>query len=189
MSTDSPKHSIGKSIDDVILALNDLDTPTRIIVIRTVCSHLSIPLHSIDPNYTSSNIATSRATIAPPSTSTNESMIDIRTFKEQKEPSSAREMACVIAFYLQSLAPNDERKQEINSEDLERYFKQADFPLPKRIVQLLVDAKAAGYFDATSSGTYKLNAVGYNLVAHTLPRSGSKIKKASPKRKKKASKK
>jgi hypothetical protein len=78
-------------------------------------------------------------------------------------------MACVTAFYLQELALGDERKDTVNASDLERYFKQAGYKLPSRIAQTLIDAKAAGYMDSTGRGEYKLNAVGYNLVAHSLP--------------------
>ncbi len=78
-------------------------------------------------------------------------------------------MACVVGFYLQELAPTSERKETVNTQDLEKYFKQAKFKLPGKINQILADAKAAGYFDVISRGEYKLNAVGYNLVAHNLP--------------------
>jgi hypothetical protein len=37
------------------------------------------------------------------------------------------------------------------------------------MAQVLIDAKASGYFESASRGEYKLNAVGYNLVAHNLP--------------------
>jgi hypothetical protein len=33
-----------------------------------------------------------------------------------------------------------------------------------------VNAKNAGYFESAGGGRYKLNTVGYNLVAHNLPR-------------------
>ena len=81
-------------------------------------------------------------------------------------------MACVVAFYLQELAPEADRKEIINTSDLEKYFKQAGFKLPTKLPQVLVDAKGAGYFDVASRGEYKLNAVGYNLVAHSLPGGG-----------------
>ena len=34
----------------------------------------------------------------------------------------------------------------------------------------LPNAKSAGYFDAVGNGEYKLNAVGHNLVVHSMPR-------------------
>ena len=37
----------------------------------------------------------------------------------------------------------------------------------------LTNAKNAGYFESVGEGKFKLNAVGYNLVAYSLPKSGS----------------
>jgi hypothetical protein len=42
--------------------------------------------------------------------------------------------------------------------------------LPEQIRVTLPNAKAAGYFDAAGEGEYKLNAVGHNLVVHSMPR-------------------
>ena len=94
---------------------------------------------------------------------------DIRTLKEQKKPGSANEMAALVAYYLSELAPENERKQAISSADVERYFKQASFKLPRALQQTLLNAKAAGYFDSVEGGQYRLNPVGYNLVVHNLP--------------------
>ena len=80
-------------------------------------------------------------------------------------------MACVVAYYLQELAADGERKETISTQDLEKYFKQAGFKLPKVLEQVLSDAKASGYFESAGRGEYRLNAVGYNLVAHSLPKS------------------
>jgi len=96
---------------------------------------------------------------------------DIRTLKEQKAPATAIEMAALVAYYLQELAPEEDRKQAIVTADVDRLFKQAVFPLPNRIGNTLPNAAAAGYFDTTGTrGEYKLNPVGFNLVTQTLPR-------------------
>ena len=79
-------------------------------------------------------------------------------------------MACVVAHYLQTLAPESERKDTVNASDVKGYFIQGGFPLPKRPEQLLLDAKGAGYFDSAKRGAYRLNPVGHNLVVHQLPR-------------------
>jgi hypothetical protein len=92
-------------------------------------------------------------------------------------------MAALVAYYLSEVVSDDERKVAINTADLERYFKQAGFKLPKSLPQTLSNATAAGYFDPAGSGLYKLNAVGYNLVAHGLPRPHLK----TPKRPRKSS--
>jgi hypothetical protein len=99
---------------------------------------------------------------------------DIRSFKDQKAPGSTVEMACVVAYYLESLAPPGERKTEVGASDLERYFKQGGYPLPKRMDQVLIDARAAGYFDSPARGKYKLNPVGHNLVVQKLPKTRAK---------------
>lgn len=110
----------------------------------------------------------------------------IRDLKEEKQPESLSQMAALVAYYLSELAPEGERKEEITAADLERYFKQASFKLPKSIQQTLPNAAAAGYFDGAGSGRYRLNPVGYNLVVHGLPR-GQETKK--PSRAKKTNKK
>ena len=96
--------------------------------------------------------------------------VDIRTLKEQKKPRSAVEMAVLVAYYLAEAAPPSERKAEITSADVSTYFKQAGFPLSKRAIKTLFDARNSGYLDGGSErGAYKLNPVGYNLATHVLP--------------------
>ncbi|MBZ0148377.1 MAG: hypothetical protein K8F62_12680, partial [Pseudorhodoplanes sp.] len=85
-------------------------------------------------------------------------------------PKYAVEMAALVAYYLQNLAAKSERKEHISTRDIETYFKIAEFALPTKPQFTLPNAKAAGYFDAVGDGAYKLNAVGHNLVAHSLPR-------------------
>lgn len=98
---------------------------------------------------------------------------DIRSLKDQKSPRTAVEMAALVAYYLTELAPEGSRKSEIGTEDITTYFKQAGFPLPATPRQTLFNAKAAGYLDSAAQGAYKLNPVGHNLVAHSLPASNS----------------
>jgi hypothetical protein len=93
---------------------------------------------------------------------------DIRSLKELKAPKSAIEMAVLVAYYVSEVAPEGERKKEITKPDLERYFKAAGFKLPSEANFTLVNAKNAGYLDSAGAGQYKLNPVGYNLVAHRL---------------------
>jgi hypothetical protein len=117
----------------------------------------------------------------------------IRDLKEEKKPAASNHMAALVAYYLSEIAPEGERKDAINASDLEKYFKQAGFKLPKAISQALPNAAAAGYFDARGSGLYHLNPVGYNLVVHGLPRvhgePTSLIKRAKKKGNKRAKKK
>jgi hypothetical protein len=101
--------------------------------------------------------------------------VSIKDLKEEKLPESSNQMAAIVAFYLQEVAPENERESTITASDIEKYFKQARFNLPKNIRMALPNAAAAGYLDSVGGGAYKLNPVGYNLVAHGLPRDPSKI--------------
>jgi hypothetical protein len=92
----------------------------------------------------------------------------IKELKEKKVPRSANEMAALVAYYLANLA--DEKKATVTTKDMETYFKIAGFPLPEQIRVTLPNAKTAGYFDAAGNGEYRLNAVGHNLVVHSMPR-------------------
>lgn len=125
------------------------------------------------------------ATMPAPITSSPEihhsRRVSIRDLKEEKQPESSNQMAALVAYYLSEVAPEGERKEAVNTADLEKFFKQAGFKLPNSILKTLANAMAAGYFDAVGNGLYKLNAVGYNLVVHGLPRAHA----TTPKRGKK----
>jgi hypothetical protein len=175
MSDTKTRLTLGQSIDKLVEALEPLDPDGRKTALQAVCAYLQIPISE------GSAIGTGPDTNPPPkdppsviqtdsARAAGVPRKDIRTLKEEKKPSTAREMACIVAYYLQEHAPEGERKDSVSTTDLEKYFKQANFKLPKKINQVLIDAKASGYFESASRGEYKLNAVGYNLVAHNLPK-------------------
>jgi len=113
-------------------------------------------------------------------------LTDIRSLKETKDPGSAIDMAAVVAYYLAEISPEDERKETVNSADLEKYFKQAQFPLPSRMSNTLANAAKAGYFDSAARGEYRLNPVGHNLVTQNLPRSSAQGQRKTSTRKRSA---
>jgi hypothetical protein len=175
-SGDSLKLTLGQAIDQVVTALGAFKSADQQTILRAVYAHLNIsgpgevapaPKREEEP------AREERATAPPSRAGENEyNGMDIKTFKERKSPSSARQMACVVAYYLAEVAKGDERKEVITSEDIEKYFKQGRFPLPSKLDQLLVDARGAGYFESSVRGQYKLTRVGHNLVAHQLPSKG-----------------
>jgi hypothetical protein len=107
---------------------------------------------------------------------------DIRSLTSEKAPRSANEMAALVAYYLSEAAPEGERKDKLNTEDIKKYFKQANFKLPSRPEMALVNAKNAGYFESVGGGHYQLNPVGYNLVVHNLPAGTAGTKQAKAKK-------
>lgn len=154
------------AIQVVLGALRGLKPDERQRVVNYVFQRLGLSPSSAVPSEAPSAIPVSTlATSESPSTVPR----DIRSLKEQKKPRTAMEMAALVAYYLSELAPQAYRKTEIGTEDINTFFKQADFPLPTIPRQTLFNAKAAGYFDSAGRGAFKLNPVGHNLVVHGLP--------------------
>lgn len=167
--TQKPK-TLGQAIDELIAALSSIDEGSRMTAINAACDHLKLDLfRSASP---------APAERAPAASIPGEQagpcrMVDIKSLRAEKQPTSANEMAALVAYYLAELAPEGEDKPEVDTDDMVKYFKQAAFPLPKAPRMLLTNAKNSGYFDSGNAGGYRLNPVGHNLVAHNLPRSGS----------------
>ena len=180
MSDDAPdseswKPTLGQAIDQVITALEAFGSADQQTILRAVYAHLNIagpaevaPVgkrHEVPPQK-------ERAAAPPPADVGEYAGMDIKSFKELKNPSSARQMACVVAYYLAEIATGDERKEFVTTSDVEKYFKQGRYALPKKLEQLLIDCRGAGYFESSARGEYKLTRVGHNLVAHQLPAKG-----------------
>ncbi|KAB2968017.1 MAG: hypothetical protein F9K18_03455 [Thermoanaerobaculia bacterium] len=175
-----------QAIKAVLGSLEPLDAQARKSVVEYVLKRLGItagpaapaPLAPLAPAAPGS-----LSTAATPPAA--EGPLHIESFKNLKQPRSANEMAALVAYYLQNLAPTAERKATVTTQDLETYFKIAKFPLPKEIRVTLQNARNAGYLDAAGSGEYKLNAVGHNLVVHNMPRNAAAPAKAAKRAKKK----
>jgi hypothetical protein len=160
-----------RAIQQVIAALSDLDSEARVRVINYVFQRLGISaltalVEAGAPGAIPAQAIEAGVTVAQP----GRRQVDIRSFGQEKNPRSVNERVAVVGYYLSELAPADERKAEISAADITKYFKQANFPLPGAARMTLVNAKNAGYLDAGAErGTYRLNPVGHNLVAHGLP--------------------
>ena len=169
------KPTIGRAIDQIVEALGAFEDRDQTTILSTVCSHLQITLGSVTAE-AAGRVSPSPEVPSLPLPETHHEHeqkskheLDIRTLKDQKHPTSAKQMACLVAYYLLEYAPDEERKQSITTADLEKYFKQAKFKLPEKLEQLLGASKRSGYFETAARGEYKLTRVGYNLVTHNLP--------------------
>jgi hypothetical protein len=164
-----------QAIKVVLSALGPLSEKARVSVLEYVVKRLDLTdLQRLSglSSETSGGVATTPATTDQGQAGTP---LHIKTFKEQKKPRSANEMAAVVAYYLGNVTAAGQRKGTVNQKDIETYFKIAGFPLPQQVRVTLPNARAAGYFDAAGGGQYRLNAVGHNLVAHTMPRGGTSV--------------
>lgn len=113
-------------------------------------------------------------------------IVDIRSFREEKRPSTDIQMAAIVAYYLAKLAPQEDRKEMVTADDVKKYFDQAGHPLPPRADLTLNNAKTSGYLDSAGRGKFRLNPVGHNLVVHNLPKSDQS---SSPRARKRTTKK
>ena len=154
-----------KAIETITNILGPLDKTIQQRVLRYAMQHLGLADQS--PPALLENIGTQ---VEQPNQRLQQQVVDIRSLHDQKQPSSDMEMAAIVAYYLSELAPEENRKDTIGTEDIKKYFNQAGHPLPKGYQFTLPNAKSAGYFESAGRGKYKLNPVGYNLVAYGLPR-------------------
>jgi hypothetical protein len=100
---------------------------------------------------------------------------DIRTFFAEKNPQRDTHVAATVAYFYRFEAPEQERKEEINANDLREALRKAGRPgqllKPLRALQ---NARTTGLLDSgTESGHFCINSVGENLVGMTLPGNGS----------------
>jgi hypothetical protein len=113
---------------------------------------------------------------------------NIRTFIESKNPSSDNQFAAAVAYFYRFEAPEHERKDAINKDDLLDACRQVGRNRISRPDQTLVNAHGQGLLDREEKGLYRINTVGENLVAVALPSDGRTTvtratKKKSPSRK------
>jgi hypothetical protein len=159
------------AMEAIVEALTGLDDQSRDRVLLYVSQRLDIP----DPgSKQAERDAPPLVADVPPVVASVSPVRDVRTLKDEKQPSSAIEMAAVVAYYLGELAGPGEQKDELTTTDIEKYFKQAGYPLPQEPRYTLGNAEKAGYFDRTGGGKFKLNPVGHNLVAHGMPSDSSR---------------
>jgi hypothetical protein len=117
-------------------------------------------------------IGTTTPTALPPQT--RASSVDIKTFIDNKKPRSDVQFAAAVAYYYRFEAPQTERKDAINKEDLQDAARKASrdrFTNPRKTLQ---NAHQLGMLDRGSEkATFTINSVGENLVAMTLPGDGA----------------
>ena len=115
------KVTLGQAIDQIVNALESLDEKARPTAIEAACAHLNLSLrgsakttamHGLAGAATADGVPHANAARGQSDMPSHAgSKTDIRTLKEQKQPNSARQMACVVAYYLQELAPEGERRR------------------------------------------------------------------------------
>src|SRR5262245_56935542 len=95
---------------------------------------------------------------------------DIKSFAAAKAPKSDQQFVAVVAYYYQFEAPEAERKNSIDAATMKEATRQVGGRKQVKDWNMtLNNALRSGFLDRAERGTFKLNAVGENLVAITLP--------------------
>jgi len=169
-------------------ALEPFDEGDRERIIRWASEKLGIK--NIIPTATQNAGQISNAGTTPTPTGQAGSK-DIKSFLQEKNPTSANQLVAAVAYYFKFEASAAERKDSITKEDLVDACRKAQRERPTYPSQILVNASAFSLVDKVGTGAYEINAVGENLVAVSMPTAGhgnSGTKKASSKGKKKSKK-
>jgi hypothetical protein len=171
-------------------ALDPFDEGERERIMRWASEKLGIK--NIVPSTSQNAGQASNTGTTPTPTATGQSgSKDIKSFLQEKNPTSANQLVAAVAYYYKFEASAAERKDSITKEDLVDACRKAQRERPTYPSQVLVNASAFGLVDKVGTGTYEINAVGENLVAVSMPTAGhgnSGTKKASSKGKKKSKK-
>ncbi len=95
---------------------------------------------------------------------------DIRSFMQTRNPRSDVQFATAVAYYYAFVAPESSRKSEINGADLKEATRLVDRERLHSPIVTLHNALKTGYLDKGSkTGTFRINTVGENLIAMSLP--------------------
>ncbi len=136
-------------------------------ILRWVAEDLDVPLAG--GGQTTSWVAPSDVGRYTPSQLAPGRTVDIKTFVAAKNPRSDMQFAAVVAYYYRFEAPPDESLESISPEVLQNAARLANRHRLSRPRQTLLNAKSQGYLDQVDRGQYRINSVGENLVAMTLP--------------------
>src|SRR5947209_5717726 len=145
--------------------LKDLPKDRQQRILRWVAESLGVPSGAI----ASSAVTvpdTGRYASAPQTTGR---AIDIRSFVTAKNPRSDMQFAAVVAYYYRFEASPDKQLESISAEVLQDAARLVNRHRLSRPRQTLINARAQGYLDQVDRGQYRINSVGENLVAMTLP--------------------
>jgi hypothetical protein len=108
---------------------------------------------------------------------------DIKSFVQSKQPKSDMQFVAVVAYYHRFLATP--KKEFVTTDDIQEGGRQSGrgvFSTPRTPLN---NAVAQGYLDrGTAPGEFRLNAVGENLVAMTLPGGSGAASEAAPRKRK-----
>jgi hypothetical protein len=166
------KSKIGdfEAAQEIKTILDGRDTIEQERILRWVGESLGLapaPPGGVAPPPAAADAAPSKHAVHP--TAAPQRPRDIKTFVDEKQPKSDQQFAAVVAYFYRFETGEADRKDVITSADLQngaRHVGRARFKQPSVTLNNTVNQ---GYLDRVDRGSFKINAVGENLVAMALP--------------------
>lgn len=158
------------AVRTVVQTLDPFDESDQEQIIRWACESIGLSSPAGAPSSASAPQPSTR----PPTPSVHSAVAhtpaNIKSFVNGKSPRSDIQFAATVAYYFEFEAAESERKDEINGDDLREACRLVDRGRLTAPGQTLINAHHQGLLDKGSGrGFYRINAVGENLVAMTLP--------------------
>lgn len=185
------------AVKTLVESLEKFNDEERMRIIKWACERLGMKnAPSIKDVSSSLGISEIAGQIQPEQSISERKRIDIKSFVNEKKPTSDAQFVAVVAYYFKFEAPEDQRKEFVVSDDLNEAARLSDRSRFRKPAATLNNVYSkSGYLDRIDSGKYKLNTVGENLVAMVLPgndnrkvvkkkKGNSTVKKETKKRKK-----
>ena len=162
------------SVDDFDVAktvadqLKGLDRDRQVRILRWVSESLGMAPTDERPNAAVYSPTSDVGRSAIPGGPTN-----IKSFIDYKDPKSDNQFAATVAYFYRFEAPQNERRETISPEKLQEAARLSGRKRLGDPGKTLRNAKDQGYLDIAARGEFKINSVGENLVAMTLPSQGA----------------
>lgn len=164
----------------VVDLLKGVDTERQVRILRWVSESLGILIHT---STQSGGVSPTNLGGGPQHAAIPGAVTDIKSFVSSKDPKSDNQFAATVAYFYRFAAPQNERRDSITAEVLQEATRLSGRARLGDPGKTLRNAKDMGYLDVSDRGEYKINTVGENLVAMTLPGQGRASPARTPKKK------
>jgi|SRR5690349_19447921 len=155
------------AIRTVLDALEPFETADRQRILRFVLEKLNLEMPALSPPLKTEirELRRIELPLSPPSGIKN-----LSSYVQDKNPKNDVQFAATVAYFYRFEVAPDKQKLEINADDLQDAARLAHRKRFKHAGQTLRNARNLGLLDSGSQeGFFKINSVGENLVAMTLP--------------------
>jgi hypothetical protein len=170
MTTSGSDFEVAKAVAD---QLKGIDKERQQRILRWVSESLSLDLSALQAiegspigTGTESGVSMHRDVVLP---QRQQRTADIKTFVDSKKPKSDVQFATVVAYYYRFEASEESRRDSVDAQVLQDAARLAGRRRPPKPRMTLTNAKNLGYLDSPERGQFRINSVGENLVAMTLP--------------------